>query len=575
MTTKPDLNAGGATATVTPTKTATSIIDKPKYTPGPLAVKMLIEGQGIDPARVADPQWRGWVEQLVNRPNGKTAGEVWGNDILAHLSVAERQTAGAAVLAFQSEDGSEGDGGEDSEPLPPIDLVSVPKLPGSAQLPDKLLKDLDGAGQWLTDYVNFASKASPMSPRSFHEVLGLTLLAASVARRVVLPLSKKLYTNLYSLLVAPSTKYRKSTAFDIANQVLDRADLRRLTLPARMTPESLLSELTGRTPNDFGQWDKADQDDWQDERPFAAQRAWLMEEAASLLDSFKRESKAELLPIVLDLYDCPNVRAVSTIGRGRQTVRRAYLTICGPTTPAALKTHLASPELWSNGLWARFIFVTPDERPQWQFWPDESPIPDSLAGPLKALTLDKLPMPKNEILTPAQPPIEPVTAVIPKSVWERWEAYAKALEFEMLDNVPARFHANYGRFATFAIKVAILLATMDWAMNNGRKTSPTIGLNHWARAQVIVEQWRANLHRLAELPNREGMDEDLTTKVLRYLPPKEIRTPSEIARDLGRTESHQILEIKSILELLREEGTVERAERKRKRGPVAKGYRRS
>jgi hypothetical protein len=398
------------------------------------------------------------------------------------------------------------------------------------------------------------------------------MIASCIARRVVLKVgTKDIFPNLYSLIVAPSTRFRKSTAFDIANQTLDRAGLRRLTLPARMSPESLLQELTGRSPGDFGQWEKVDQDEWQDERVFAAQRAWLMEEAATLLESFDQKHSAALLPIVLDLYDCPGARSVSTIGRGRQTVRRAYLTICGPTTPAALKTHLANSSYWGNGLWARFIFVTPDHHPEWKFWDTTTKdIPNALTQSLKTLALEKLPMPKQEIMSEAKP-LEPITISLAKGVWEHWESYAKSLEFEMIEKIPARFHASYGRFATFAIKVAMLLSTVDWAESN-RKTPITIGLTHWARAQMITELWRANLHRLAELPNRDGDEDDLETKIMRRLSNDQPMTAREISRALNMTAKNERDAIDLMLPRMKRDGLIDERKRKGERGREVQGW---
>jgi len=86
--------------------------------------------------------------------------------------------------------------------------------------------------------------------------------------------------------VANSTLYTKSTAFEIGKHTLEQAGLLRFTLPVGITPQSLVGELTNRTPETFSEWEKGDQDDWRDERPFAAQRAWLMDESACLLDSF-------------------------------------------------------------------------------------------------------------------------------------------------------------------------------------------------------------------------------------------------------------------------------------------------
>ena len=72
-----------------------------------------------------------------------------------------------------------------------------PQLPGYAKLTDKLLVQAETAGEWLKVYKKFASKASPMTAPEFHEMLGLTLAATAIARRVSLKISTStIYPNL-------------------------------------------------------------------------------------------------------------------------------------------------------------------------------------------------------------------------------------------------------------------------------------------------------------------------------------------------------------------------------------------
>src|SRR3990170_211908 len=66
---------------------------------GPLIIKRLIEGQQLPPAlflNLPEP-WSGWAGQLVNRRNGRSAGEVW-DSILAKMPAKERKTASETVI---------------------------------------------------------------------------------------------------------------------------------------------------------------------------------------------------------------------------------------------------------------------------------------------------------------------------------------------------------------------------------------------------------------------------------------------------------------------------------------------
>ena len=51
-----------------------------------------------------------------------------------------------------------------------------------------------------------------------------------------------------------------------------------------------------------------------------------------------------------------------------------------------------------------------------------------------------------------------------------------------------RFSSNYGRLPDMALRIAMLLASLE---NNGH-----MDMRHWARGQQITEHWRNNFHEL-------------------------------------------------------------------------------
>ena len=78
-----------------------------------------------------------------------------------------------------------------------------------------------------------------------------------------------------------------------------------------------------------------------------------------------------------------------------------------------------------------------------------------------------------------------------------------------------RLRAVYGRLHIQALKIAILLAALDWA-DDGCRDRPVVALAHWYRAQQIAESWRASAHRLLyELGESEELR--LEERVLRLL----------------------------------------------------------
>jgi hypothetical protein len=450
--------------------------------------------------------------------------------------------------------------------------ASVPELPRVARLESAEVKHGKKAGKFIDDYIGFATKDAPMSPPLFHLTYALAILSTAIARRVYVSVGTNvIYPNLYILLSAPSTLYTKTTGYKSAMKLLETAGLSHLLLPDGVTPQSLITELSNRPQDNFKDWAQDDKDEWQKERMFAGQRAWWIDEAARLLSQFQQKHLAELLPIVLRLYECESKIKVSTQIRGRETVRNAYLTICGPTTPAALRTHLKTPDYWTNGLFARFLFVSPDSAPVRVFYPDPFPVPPELAKHINKLAFERLDAPKETAIgqIPAPPSIE---AKVTAEVKKHWNNYHAAM-FELINKkaVPEKLSACYGRLHEKAIKIAMLLAASDWTkMAKGNPLE--IKAHHWFRAQELTEGYRASLHRMvadASTPI-ETEDDELVEKVISRLRTSSRNSRRELAQDLHMQTGMKRTSLDMVLDQLIKDGVLIEQEISKGRGPATK-----
>jgi hypothetical protein len=404
------------------------------------------------------------------------------------------------------------------EPEAPT-TAGCPPLPAVAQA---IYQDAAPCGAWLDQYIAFATEAAPMTPRSFHEAAGLFAVAVAVARRVCLQIGdhETIYPNLFALFLAPSTVYHKSTGLRLLEGVLQAAGLTHLLLPRKGSPEALVADLD---PYKLPGKKTRDMELFLQRRAFAAQRGYLRDEVSSLFASFKREFNAGLLELILALYDSPAYYDEVTISRDEVVIRDACLSFFGASTPIEMGPHLSENALWGNGLWARFALIAPDEAPVYDFYRPSvqgliplgvglrqmyrlfpSPRAEFVAGdPENPDPLEK----QDHIVVEGQQPASPVT--LAPGVWEAWEAYSRATGHTMLvsGGIDGELHANYGRFGTKLIKVAMLLAVMD-----ADELPVTVELAHLARAQQIVEGWRASLHRVWNT-NAETSEARLTRRV--------------------------------------------------------------
>jgi len=389
----------------------------------------------------------------------------------------------------------------------------VPSLPGYARLSDKLLAQAETAGAWLNEYKKFARKASPMTAPEYHEILGLTLAATTIARRVSLKIAtKEIYPNLYSLIVGSSGD-AKSEGAKLALKIGRLAGLAPFELPGYMSPQGLMQELTGKNSESLNGLADDEYKAMQTRHKFSAQRLLLLDESASLFDWFEQDGMKGLKDLLRKLYDCPPDLEEATVGRGYGIAYNPTLSLCGISTRSDMEPFLKRKAYWGNGIWARFIFVSASwDKPPYSFFPPALDIPKDIPDLLKRLAFSRLPQPQDNRKLPE------ITISLGQGVIDLWKAYDQATRYDFVESkdLSERYKSNYKRLPTMLIKTAMLLATLDW--EGSKRPAPIIERHHFAQAYLLTEQWRASLHRLLEMPNKDGQEDSLETKAIRYIP---------------------------------------------------------
>jgi hypothetical protein len=229
-----------------------------------------------------------------------------------------------------------------------------------------------------------------------------------------------------------------------------------------MTPEAMIERMSVGRVKTFPS--EARQAQWLKEQAFAGQRGWVRDEVSALFGSMKRDYNAELLELLLELYDCKERAGESaTVSRGDDVIERSYLAFFGAANPDTLAPHLANRSHWHNGLWARFALLAPgpDEPPVWQFYREPMAIPTQIVAGVQRMAR-LFPEPRAELqeanhegglpsltLSNVQPP---VSVRITPGAWKAWEAYSKATSWTLTQpnlpmELPPELHASYNRLA--------------------------------------------------------------------------------------------------------------------------------
>jgi hypothetical protein len=398
--------------------------------------------------------------------------------------------------------------------VPPLDEREVGKIAHSVvrYAPDNppvlvLPISSTACAPWIDTYIGYARSISPMTPRLFHESSALWLASTAIARRVVLDMPfGKVYPNLYFLWLAETTLYRKTTGQAIPRSIAAKL-FPYLVAPQDTTPEAMLNDMAGSEPANLVHLTPQMQEAWKDQRGYSAQRGMIMDEMSGMLASAGRDYNAGLIESYLRFYDCEEKYIRSTKGQGWQVVNNAYVSILGASTPRGMSQHISADHLWGMGWWPRFAILTPlDERPEWED-PHEVPEPPSLTDALRLL-IGRLP----HAVWPQ--PVQAISANIVDSAFDTWSKYNKALSYDLLtEELDHRLYGTYGRLPTSALKVALILATLDWT---DRAPTPVILDQHINKAMQITERWRESAHRALSMAQQSEY-EGYKRRVLRIL----------------------------------------------------------
>jgi Bifunctional DNA primase/polymerase, N-terminal/Protein of unknown function (DUF3987) len=357
---------------------------------------------------------------------------------------------------------------------------------------------------WLQMYLDWAGTTGNQTPMSFHLAAGLWLLSVAVGRRLYgeAPWGIKIYPNLYLMLIASTTYYRKSTAYKLAEQIARNA-IPHMLMPTPGSPERFQEALSGQFPANFDKLSEVQQQRLKQAQPFAAQRGLLKDEVAGLFGTInKRDYMTGMKDLLMELFDCPEYSDKDTQA-GLTIVENAALSILGVTTPSGLSAAVSDAD-WSNGLLIRFALLTPEldyaERPPAKVY---KAAPQELIDGLRKLH-EKLPQPqKDEEKGGLRPPADLRLEV---QCWDECQSYSEHLRTlcnPRLDTaLDERLKGVYGRMHVQAFKLASLLAVLDWLETETEH--PIVTLEHWETGKAIAEIWRHSAAQLLYQMDRSG-----------------------------------------------------------------------
>lgn len=387
-------------------------------------------------------------------------------------------------------------------------MRTMPPLPSDVALfEEDILHRIPQAREWLDAYIEWSTTYSPRAPYIFHEIIGLWLLSAVAMRRIYIPLDTGMYTNLYVMLAADSSKFAKTFTIRKAKALLENIGLDWMLIPGRMTPEVFYRISAGHIPDDFETMTEEEIAMLKRRLAFAGKQPVEIPEFGNMMASLMQAQSPMKMweTIMLSWDDCPKYDSNATIGRGKDGVDHPYLAALVSLTVSNIRDLPKSANPYERGFMARFAIATPQDD-EWNL--KHSPegrivFPSQVTQPLLSFHRS-LGVPQvgdiQEILNRKgvrtgyrfeRAPWETYEneCTFASGVIARYNAYGDALGMIAYTKglIPEQLGPSYNRLQEKSMRIAALLS---WMSDGGGR----IEMHHYAAAQAITERLRQSIH---------------------------------------------------------------------------------
>ncbi len=358
---------------------------------------------------------------------------------------------------------------------------------------------------WLEQYVDYA-KDTTDAPIEFHRFVGLGVLSAALGNQVYFRFGDlNIYPNLWVILLAPSSAFRKSTAIGIGKRVLSHA-CPEVILPNEFTQEKLLQVLQQQPQGIF-----------------------ILYEFMTLSGLLEKDYMSGTKAFLTEIFDNPPVYTRKTMSNNIE-IQKPCVSVLAATTTDWFLERAKEGDLY-GGFLPRFVYVPALKKDT--MLPFPKPADESLRNQLVKRLHDLRGVRGEVDFTRA------------KQTYEEW---FNDFEWRNAAGNPdaPMLKAFHTRLETYALKFAVLLEV-------SRTASLEVSEETMREACGLVDWLTQRLSVLAEEEFAFNHGERNRKKVL-----KAIRQRRGISRrDLLRTTHLSAKELNQVIATLKEEEKVD------------------
>ena len=199
---------------------------------------------------------------------------------------------------------------------------------------------------WINAYIKYTEESEP--PTSYHLWTAISIIAAALQRKVYMRFHmKRMYPNLFVVLVGPSGRSRKGTALDFGIDIIREIPDIRLCSQA-ITQQQLVNDLKNAASTFVDPTSK--------KQEFHCSMSIFSGELSVFLGS----GNVDFLAWLTDLYDSHSEWEYRTKNKGKDKIRGVCLNFIGGTAPDWLSGMLPRAAI-GGGFTSRIIFIVEND----------------------------------------------------------------------------------------------------------------------------------------------------------------------------------------------------------------------
>jgi predicted transcriptional regulator len=369
---------------------------------------------------------------------------------------------------------------------------------------------------FLDRYTEYAKELTD-APIDYHRFVGYALVSTVVGNNVWLPIGdKKLYPNLWIILLAPSSLYRKSTAIGIGVRLLNLINSK-LILPAEFTQEKLLDVLQNQNHGIF-----------------------VFYEFLTLMGALSKDYMAGTKAFLAEMYDSPEHYERATVMK-TVTLKNVCVNILAATTVDWFLDKLKEGDL-AGGFLPRFLIVPSGPKLQSMALPPEV---DPMKRNSLVSELNELSRIRGKMV------LQEESKRLHKEWFIKFEADAETKD--------GNIKAFFARLETYMLKIA----TLDALVTNKSLIIQPENIN---RAKQVINWLACHLDRIVSEEMAFTLGQKHRNKVLRII--RQTGSRGIQHSHLLRASNLDARELKAVIDTLKEQEAVKHIEQRGRTRPM-------